>query len=399
MIQLVDKSLCCGCTACASVCPKQCITMQEDEEGFLYPVVNASLCIDCNLCQKVCPELHHMNVRMPLHVYAAKHKDEQVRLASSSGGIFTLLAEKIIDEGGVVFGARFDARWEVVHDYTETKEGLAVFRGSKYVQSRLEDCYYKVKSFLQQDRKVMFTGTPCQIAGLKNYLRKDDDNLLTVDVVCHGVPSPKIWRMYLNEIIARKSKKNSVLSHHSNGKVKIQSIDFRSKSSGWKKFSFALTLSEAVADGKQNTVLLSSVFYENPYMQAFLSDLSLRPSCYACPVKAGKSRSDITIADFWGIEDVLPEFDDDIGTSLVLTFSEKGLQVLGCLKCDKSEVAYVVALKQNPSMLESVKIPINREFFFRKLNRRKNFQKACETCKSRRLDKRIYRFLYRKIGI
>ncbi len=399
MIQLVDKSLCCGCTACASVCPKQCITMQEDEEGFLYPVVNASLCIDCNLCQKVCPELHHMNVRMPLHVYAAKHKDEQVRLASSSGGIFTLLAEKIIDEGGVVFGARFDAIWEVVHDYTETKEGLAVFRGSKYVQSRLEDCYYKVKSFLQQGRKVMFSGTPCQIAGLKNYLRKDDDNLLTVDVVCHGVPSPKVWRMYLNEIIARKSKKNSVLSHHSNGKVKIQSIDFRSKSSGWKRYSFALTLSEAVADGKQNTVLLSSVFYENPYMQAFLSDLSLRPSCYACPVKAGKSRSDITIADFWGIEDVLPEFDDDIGTSLVLTFSEKGLQVLGCLKCDKSEVAYVVALKQNPSMLESVKIPINREFFFRKLNRRKNFQKACETCKSRRLDKRIYRFLYRKIGI
>ena len=241
MIQLVDKSLCCGCTACASVCPKQCITMQEDEEGFLYPVVNASLCIDCNLCQKVCSELHHMNVRMPLHVYAAKHKDEQVRLASSSGGIFTLLAEKIIDEGGVVFGARFDARWEVVHDYTETKEGLAVFRGSKYVQSRLEDCYYKVKSFLQQGRKVMFSGTPCQIAGLKNYLRKDDDNLLTVDVVCHGVPSPKVWRMYLNEIIARKSKKNSVLSHHSNGKVKIQSIDFRSKSSGWKRYSFALS--------------------------------------------------------------------------------------------------------------------------------------------------------------
>lgn len=399
MIQLVDKSLCCGCTACASVCPKQCITMQEDEEGFLYPVVNASLCIDCNLCQKVCPELHHMNVRMPLHVYAAKHKDEQVRLASSSGGIFTLLAEKIIDEGGVVFGARFDARWEVVHDYTETKEGLAVFRGSKYVQSRLEDCYYKVKSFLQQDRKVMFTGTPCQIAGLKNYLRKDDDNLLTVDVVCHGVPSPKIWRMYLNEIIARKSKKNSVLSHHSNGKVKIQSIDFRSKSSGWKKFSFVLTLSEAVADGKQNTVLLSSVFYENPYMQAFLSDLSLRPSCYACPVKAGKSGSDITIADFWGIEDVLPEFDDDRGVSLIVDFSGKGKYWLGQLNCEYVSTNYEVAQRKNPNIMIPVEMPTYRDFFFYQFKCKHSVERAWKNCSSAFLCKRVRRFIYKQIGI
>ena len=207
MIQIVDKSQCCGCTACVSVCPKQCIAMQEDEEGFLYPVVDTSLCIDCNLCQKVCPELHPMNTRTPLHVYAAKHKDEQIRLASSSGGIFTLLAEKVIDEGGVVFGARFNASWEVVHDYTETKEGLTAFRGSKYVQSWLGNCFSKVRSFLSEGRKVMFTGTPCQVAGLKQYLRKEYDNLLTVDVVCHGVPSPKVWRMYLDEV-ARKGKKN-----------------------------------------------------------------------------------------------------------------------------------------------------------------------------------------------
>ena len=210
MIQILDKSQCCGCTACVSICPKQCITMREDEEGFLYPVVDSSHCIDCNLCKKVCPELYPKEMREPLHVYAAKHKNEQVRLASSSGGIFTLLAEKIIDEGGVVFGVRFNNNWDVVHDYTETMEGLAVFRGSKYVQSYMGDCYLKAKSFLEQGRKVMFTGTPCQIAGLKNFLRKDYDNLLTVDVVCHGVPSPKVWQVYLDEI-ARKGGKNTVL--------------------------------------------------------------------------------------------------------------------------------------------------------------------------------------------
>lgn len=399
MIQIVDKSQCCGCTACVSVCPKQCIAMQEDEEGFLYPVVDTSLCIDCNLCQKVCPELHPMNTRTPLHVYAAKHKDEQIRLASSSGGIFTLLAEKVIDEGGVVFGARFNASWEVVHDYTETKEGLTAFRGSKYVQSWLGNCFSKVKSFLSEGRKVMFTGTPCQIAGLKQYLRKEYDNLLTVDVVCHGVPSPKVWRMYLDEV-ACKGKKNTVLPHSIHGRdALIKGISFRDKCLGWKKYSFALTLSEATADGEKNTVLLSSVFTENLYMNVFLSNLSLRLSCYACPAKAGKSGSDITIADFWGIEDVLPDFEDDKGISLVLSYSEKGGRWLAGLDCECIEVDYRSAQRMNPSISSSVSKPINRAFFFRQLIRKKNICLAWEDCSSDMFKKRVCRYLYRKIGI
>ena len=398
MIQILDKSQCCGCTACVSICPKQCITMREDEEGFLYPVVDSSHCIDCNLCKKVCPELYPKEMREPLHVYAAKHKNEQVRLASSSGGIFTLLAEKIIDEGGVVFGVRFNNNWDVVHDYTETMEGLAVFRGSKYVQSYMGDCYLKAKSFLEQGRKVMFTGTPCQIAGLKNFLRKDYDNLLTVDVVCHGVPSPKVWQVYLDEI-ARKGGKNSVLSHPIVEKTEINHIDFRSKSIGWKKFSFALTLSKATADGEKNTVLLSSIFTENPYMNAFLSNLSLRPSCYDCPAKSGKSGSDITIADFWGIEDVLPEFDDDKGISLVLSYSEKGGRWLAGLDCECIEVDYRSAQRMNPLISSSVSKPINRAFFFRQLMRKKNIRLALEDCSSDMFKKRVCRYLYRKIGI
>ena len=398
MIQILDKSQCCGCTACVSICPKQCITMREDEEGFLYPVVDSSHCIDCNLCKKVCPELYPKEMREPLHVYAAKHKNEQVRLASSSGGIFTLLAEKIIDEGGVVFGVRFNNNWDVIHDYTETMEGLAVFRGSKYVQSYMGDCYLKAKSFLEQGRKVMFTGTPCQIAGLKNFLRKDYDNLLTVDVVCHGVPSPKVWQVYLDEI-ARKGGKNSVLSHPIVEKTEINHIDFRSKSIGWKKFSFALTLSKATADGEKNTVLLSSVFTENLYMNVFLSNLSLRLSCYACPAKAGKSGSDITIADFWGIEDVLPDFEDDKGISLVLSYSEKGGRWLAGLDCECIEVDYRSAQRMNPSISSSVSKPINRAFFFRQLIRKKNICLAWEDCSSDMFKKRVCRYLYRKFGI
>lgn len=398
MIQISNKSKCCGCTACVSICPKQCITMREDEEGFLYPMVDSSLCIDCNLCKKICPELHSKERREPLNVYAAKHKNEQVRLASSSGGIFTLLAERIIDENGVVFGARFNSNWNVIHDYTETKKGLTAFRGSKYVQSYMGNCYQKVKFFLQQGRKVMFTGTPCQIAGLKNYLRKDYDNLLTVDVVCHGVPSPKVWQIYLNEI-ARKGGKNSVLFHPISEKQEIKSINFRSKSTGWKKYSFALILSGATADEEKNTVLLSSIFTENPYMNAFLSNLSLRPSCYDCPAKSGKSGSDITIADFWGIEEVLPEFDDDKGISLILSYTEKGIYWLKGLNCEYTKVDYQTAQKNNPFISTSVAKPINRNFFFHQLKYKNSIQSIWENCSSNALNKRIRRFLYRKISI
>lgn len=398
MIQILDKSQCCGCTACVSICPKQCITMREDEEGFLYPVVDSSHCIDCNLCKKVCPELYPKEMREPLHVYAAKHKNEQVRLASSSGGIFTLLAEKIIDEGGVVFGVRFNNNWDVVHDYTETMEGLAVFRGSKYVQSYMGDCYLKAKSFLEQGRKVMFTGTPCQIAGLKNFLRKDYDNLLTVDVVCHGVPSPKVWQVYLDEI-ARKGGKNSVLSHPIVEKTEINHIDFRSKSTGWKKYSFALTLSKATADGEKNTVLLSSIFTENPYMNAFLSNLSLRPSCYDCPAKSGKSGSDITIADFWGIEDVLPEFDDDKGISAVLMSTEKGIYWFNRVLCNCVMVPYESVIRANPSIFSSVKRAKNRDFFFYQINHGNTIEEAYLYVQDMRWQRRIRRLFFRMIGI
>lgn len=404
MIQIKDKSACCGCAACVQRCPKQCIFLKEDKEGFLYPIVDKKTCIDCGLCEKVCPIINQNDSREPLKVYAAKHTDDEIRMKSSSGGIFTLLAEQIIDEGGVVFGARFDEYWEVMHDYTETKEGLAVFRGSKYVQSRIGNTYQQAENFLKQGRKVMFTGTPCQIAGLKRFLRKEYENLLAVDFVCHGVPSPKVWRMYLDETLARQGfEKNTVLSHAMLRQKFIRSVEFRSKSTGWKKFSFALTLTKATADGEENTVLLSTIFTENPFMQAFLGDYILRPSCYKCVCKSGRSGADITIGDFWGIENVMPEIDDDKGISLVMTYTNIGLEYYHAVEHKFVEVSYKKALVGNSTIEESVNCDLKYRRLFWNLNdkinnishviskMRPSFARRCIDFVKRRLTKLILR--------
>lgn len=215
MLQITDKSKCCGCNACVQRCPKQCIVMYKDREGFLYPVIDTAVCIDCGLCEKVCPVLNQNNARKPLQVFAAKNKNEIQRLYSSSGGIFILLAEQTIQNGGVVFGARFDQNWEVEHCYAETIEELQPLMRSKYVQSRIANTYKEVEAFLRHGRRVLFVGTSCQIAGLHKFLRKDYDNLLTVDFICHGVPSPGVWYKYLEEIIRDKSSRSEVTGKNS----------------------------------------------------------------------------------------------------------------------------------------------------------------------------------------
>lgn len=367
MIHIDDKKDCCGCEACAQCCPKRCISMQEDGEGFLYPRVDHSLCIDCGLCEKVCSVLHQDTPSEPLTVYAAKNPDDEVRRASSSGGIFTLLAESVLAENGVVFGARFDKDWNVVHDYTESKKGLGAFRGSKYVQSRTGETFNQAERFLKAGRKVLFSGTPCQIMGLKRYLRKEYDNLLTVDFVCHGVPSPLVWRKYIEETLVRQDEKiqfRPTLNHlFSDEMPLIEGISFRDKCLGWKKFSFALTLSKVTTAGEKNTVSLSSIFYDNAYMQAFLANLTLRPSCHACPAKCGRSGSDVTLGDFWGIEKIAPELDDDRGCSLLIINNPgvKGkLQKEGCLL---AEYPISEVIPYNPSVAYSVDMPNNRDFF------------------------------------
>lgn len=376
MISILDNSQCCGCEACRNICPRQCILMKEDNEGFLYPEVHLSDCIDCGLCEKVCPILHPSKERMPIAVYAAKHRDDNIRLASSSGGVFTFIAEKVIDEGGVVFGARFNDQWEVIHDYVEIKEKLSCFRGSKYVQSRIGDTYKQVLLFLQSGRKVLFTGTSCQIAGLKLFLRKEYDNLLTVDIICHGVPSPKVWKKYLNEITSIDG-------------LQVTDISFRNKSKGWHNYFLSI---------KSNEKELSDIpVYSGIYSHLFLADLMLRPSCYSCPAKSGKSCSDITLGDFWGIENVCPEFDDDKGCSVVLLYNPKVKCLIEGMVVNN--VVYNQAKQSNPSLEVSVNCPVNRNYFFRLLNRNKSLVDIHRLCFDVSLMQRIRRFVFRKIEV
>lgn len=340
---------CCGCTACHSVCPKKCITMKEDNEGFLYPIVDNALCIDCQQCVKVCPFYNPYNEEKPIKVYAAYNNSESIRLQSSSGGIFTMMAEKAIKEGGVVFGARFTKDWQVEIVPTENIEELAAFRGSKYLQAQVGESFKQAKDYLRQGRKVLFSGTPCQIAGLRHYLRKDYDNLLTVDFVCHGVPSPKVWSIYLSQITDA-------------GKRAIKDIKFRDKPNGLKRFNFTLSYDES-----DKLYTMSSYTSENHYMKAFLSNMILRPSCYNCQAKCGRSQSDITIADFWGIEQVLPQMDDDKGTSLLLVHTSNGSSVLTFNQIKYEAVTYDVALKYNPAIEKSAIPHKKRKDFFDKL--------------------------------
>lgn len=341
MIQILDKHNCCGCNSCVQKCPKHCISMYEDEEGFLYPQVDLDRCIDCHLCEKVCPCLSQEESKEPLTCYAAKNLDEEIRRQSSSGGIFTAIAEEVITEGGVVFGARFDNNWQVVHACAETKNELVAFRGSKYVQSQIGETFKQVEALLKEKRKVLFSGTPCQISGLKHFLRNDYDNLLTIEVVCHGVPSPKIWREYLEVL---KFSNIGFISH-------------KDKSTGWRGYSFTIKDIE----GK---ILFTERASNNKYLMAFVSNITLRPSCFSCPAKAGKSKADITLADYWGIENLVPQMDDNKGTSFICVNTEKGKASMVQFDFQMQPADYFKSVPYNICIIKSSTEPSERQLFW-----------------------------------
>ena len=341
-----------GCGACVQRCPKGCLALREDAEGFLYPEADASRCIDCGLCEKVCPVIHPGESRQPLMAYAAVNGDEAVRRSSSSGGVFTALALETIERGGVVFGAKFDGRWEVVHGWTDRAEGLAAFRGAKYAQSCIGNSYKDVESFLRQGREVLFSGTPCQVAGLRRFLRREYAGLLTVDVVCHGVPSPGVWRDYLRE--SREAHFPHVAP------LPLTALTFRDKSTGWKQYSF--TYMAQSSDGLSKVTERAS---RNAYMRGFLADLYLRPSCYACPAKRLSSGSDLTVGDYWGVGSVHPALDDDGGVSVVLVNTSRGREMVGGLKGVRLvETRYGDVVRFNPAVERSARVPAERGRFW-----------------------------------
>ncbi len=339
-----------GCHGCANICIENCISMEMDKEGFLYPKVDYDACINCNQCIEACPIINKKIVDNDPLAYACMNKNEEIRLESSSGGIFTLVAEHVIDKGGVIFGACFDNRFELEHNYVKTKEELSKLRGSKYLQSKLGNSYNEVKEFLDLGQIVLFTGTPCQIAGLKSFLGDEIyDNLVTIDIICHGVPSPEVWRKYVE---FREKKSNS----------QAQRIAFRQKNEGWKRYSVSFSF-------KNNTEYFK-ILSEDLYMKAFLKDVCLRPSCYDCEFKTLNRQSDITLADFWGIENVLPEMDDDKGTSLIFVNSEIGQDIFNSISINMifKEVNINEAAKYNSAAIKSVPKNPNRDNFFNYLD-------------------------------
>lgn len=368
MISIKEKQECCGCNACVQRCPKGCITMQEDNEGFFYPRVVSIVCNNCGLCETVCPVINQSNTQKPLKFYAAKNKNEKILLESSSGGIFTILAENVIAMGGVIFGAKFNEKWEVVHDYTETIDGLQGFRGSKYVQSQIGETYRQAEEFLKQGREVLFSGTPCQIAGLKLFLKKEYDNLLSVDVVCHGVPSPKVFKKYLAEII--QSEIAQKIPATKTVEINIQDIQFRDKRLGWKKYSFSLTFSVNTRSEK-STFNFSESLSENVFLKGFLSNLYLRPSCHACAMKKFNAGSDITIADFWAVDKFHSGIvAHDKGASLLIIMNQKGNNYWKQIdkKLTYIESKNEIALIVNPAINKSAVPHKKRKKFFENYN-------------------------------
>ncbi len=375
MITRVGKE-CCGCSACANICPKHCIRMTENHEGFLYPQVQEENCVNCGACEKACPVFHEASVQdSRRQAWAVVNQDQSVLMDSSSGGLFSALAAEMIERGGCVFGAAFTADFSRVHHImVENLKDLCRLQGSKYMQSDPENCYPAVREQLIQGRWVLFTGTPCQIAGLKGFLGRDHEKLICADVICHGTPPSLLWRPYLKHIQKKLGSRAIAVS-------------FRDKTEGWKKFSMKIT----AEDGKKYRCSLG----KDPYLRMFLKNVCLRESCYNCKVKENGFFSDITMGDLWGVEQILPDIESNRGVSLALIHTEKGRILFEQISRSMSvfPVDFERAFPYNPVLTGSVRRPNERDCFFSDL------EKLCWDKLERRYAKdRIDTVVRRKIS-
>lgn len=352
MIKNFEKESCCGCTACLSVCPENCIAMEKDTEGFLYPLVDAKRCVNCGICLEVClysKEDENLDL-LEKKAYACINSDIQERMNSSSGGVFALLSKNIIKNKGVVFGASFDQHFDVIHRSIETNVDIKLLMGSKYVQSDLQNTFKEADRFLKSGRIVLFSGTPCQIIGLKNYLKFDFENLYTVDVVCHGVPSPLVFQLY----------KDRLKEYFLGGN--ITSVNFRDKSDRWEHFRLIV---------KSEKKIYCKPFYNDLYMRGFIRNVILRPACYNCKVHRLKKKADITLGDYWGIYRIHPDFADKYGTSLVIAGSEKGNKLINECANDMQIIDTDLrkAVLHNQSLISSVQPNFNRTTLFERISK------------------------------
>lgn len=337
-----EKKDCNGCGLCSLKCPKKAIEMVEDEEGFLYPVVDKSKCINCNICKKVCPN-HEYSVNNEITAYAAINKNKKDLQNSSSGGMFILLAKYVLKNNGVVFGARYDENISVIHSYTSNIKELIDFQGSKYVRSDLNNSFIKVKELLKH-KIVLFTGTPCQCQALRSFLGKDYPNLLTCDIICHSNPSPKVFKLYKEYLENEYGKK-------------IKNIFFRTKKIGWH-------CDKSIIQFEDNTEIVESSYYH-----AFLVELLNRPSCHNCYFCSSNRLSDFTIGDAWGIDKILNDTsNNNSGISLLCVNTKKGKIILDSIRenVELTEIKLNEIYKYNHN--HNVKFNRNRNKFFQKIS-------------------------------
>lgn len=370
--ELSDK--CCGCGTCEFVCPHHCISMETNDDGFWYPEINDNECINCGLCIKRCPVLTHTdNVdNLPTRCFAVKALDESIVNNSSSGGFFSIIASWVLENNGVVVGAAFNEQHQVVHRTVDCVEDLIKLRGSKYVQSNLEDIIKKMEVYFKQDKFVLFTGTPCQVQAIINYFHGKHDKLITADIVCHGVPSPKLWKEY---IMYQQDK------YH----AQVEKVNFRDKSYGWEGYSLYLKFENGKEYKKRNQY--------DPYMRMFLQNTYLRESCYQCEFKTVKKNSDFTLSDFWRVSHSCPQMDDNRGTSLVFVHSRRGNELFELVKNNitSSEITIDQALFENSAILHSAQCPSNRKKAFEQLGKAPFKEVYRETCIP------LWRDMYRRI--
>jgi coenzyme F420-reducing hydrogenase beta subunit len=360
--------------------------MKPDMEGFLYPEIDVSRCVACKLCAMACPVTSKPPSDRSPKAYACRNKDDRIRYDSSSGGLFTPLAERILRKSGVVFGAAFDASFNVVHDFAETADDLSRLRQSKYAQSRMGKAYARAKACLDAGRYVYFSGTPCQIAGLQAYLGKDCERLICQDLICHGVPSPKVWRDYLSYRERRSG-------------APVRAVQFREKRQSWSSPSTVMRF-ENGKEYRRNA-------REDLFCRGFLENLFLRPSCFSCPFKGSGGSADITLADFWGVDRVLPELFDDRGTSLLLIHSQKGADLFDCVReeliCE--EVSPAEALRHNPLALASARPPAAPAQFWETYHRRglpktlRAYLKVGAVIRCKRLARRVVNKISRRQNV
>lgn len=346
MLLFENKNECCGCTACANICPCNAITMVEDEEGFKYPKINNDLCVECGRCKAVC-QIHSLKTDKEIEpvVYAAQNKNDEIRAKSTSGGMFSVFADKVLEENGVIYGVEYSDDFTIQHERAETAETYERFRGSKYAQSDLNDCFKRVKEDLENGRKVLFTGTPCQISGVKTFLgeKAKSDNIILCEIICHGVPSPKLWKEQL--AFLEKERGSKVVDYRN-----------RSKVAGWHGHNEQVFFENGKSEYKTKLSQL--------HKDLFYAHLTIRPSCYACKYTQFPRSADISIADFWGIENFMPEFDDNKGTSMLILNTAKAVsfyeQIKHNLECRESNIED--AFYDNHK--KPAKMNVNREKFW-----------------------------------